>query len=60
MDDIAGEYHGQIQVQSPDVDNSPQFINVVLKVVQKSSDVGPMTVPTGLTFVAAAGGAASE
>jgi hypothetical protein len=42
----ASEYHGQIQVQSPDIDNSPQFINVVLKVVHKSSDVGPMTVPT--------------
>jgi hypothetical protein len=53
----AGEYHGQIQVQSADVDNSPQFINVVLRVVQKDSDVGPMTVPTGLTFVAAAGAA---
>jgi hypothetical protein len=53
----ASEYHGQIQVQSPDIDNSPQFINVVLKVVHKSSDVGPMTVPTGLTFVAASGAA---
>jgi hypothetical protein len=53
----AGEYHGQIQVQSPDVDNSPQFLNVVLRVVQRASDLGPLTAPTGLTFVAPAGGA---
>ncbi|HEV3200496.1 MAG TPA: BACON domain-containing carbohydrate-binding protein, partial [Bryobacteraceae bacterium] len=52
-----GEYHGQIQVQSPDVDNSPQFINVVLRVV-KASDLSPQTAPTGLAFVATAGGAA--
>ena len=50
------EYHGQIEIDSPDLQNAPQFVNVILQVLPASQGVGPSATPTGLTFVATAGG----
>lgn len=51
-----GEYHGQIRIDSADTSNSPQVVNVVLTVLPDSQDPGPSISPTGLTFIATAGG----
>ena len=50
-----GEYYGQIQVFSPDADNSPQTVSVVLDVLSTGTDPGPEVRPTGLVFTGAAG-----
>ncbi len=50
-----GEYYGQIQVSSPDADNSPQSVTVVLDVLATGTDPGPDVRPTGLVFTGAAG-----
>jgi uncharacterized protein (TIGR03437 family) len=50
-----GEYYGQIQVTSPDANNSPQSVTVVLDVLATGVDPGPEVRPTGLIFTGAAG-----
>ncbi len=50
-----GEYYGQIQVSSPDANNSPQSVTVVLDVLATGSAPGPEVSPTGLVFTGAAG-----
>jgi uncharacterized protein (TIGR03437 family) len=47
-----GTYYGQIQVASPDVDNSPLTISVVLTVLPVGSNPGPEIRPTGIIFAA--------
>ena len=51
-----GLYSGQIQVSSPGVSNSPQFVSVVFNVLPAGSPPVPNVGPTGLIFVGAAGG----
>ncbi len=55
-----GEYYGQIQVFSPDADNSPQTVTVVLEVLATGTDPGPQVRPTGLVFTGAAGSSPSS
>ena len=52
-----GDYYGQIVVNSPGANNSPQTVTVVLTVLPAGSDPGPLIRPTGLIFVGTAGGA---
>jgi uncharacterized protein (TIGR03437 family) len=51
-----GDYYGQIRVDAPGADNSPQFLGVVLTVLPAGSDPGPEVRPTGLIFTGAVGG----
>jgi len=53
----AGNYYGQIQISSPGVQNSPQIASVVLNVAAAGTDLGAFVQPTGLIFLAQAGGA---
>jgi len=46
-----GDYYGQIVVRSPDADNTPQVVGVVLNVLPAGSDPGPVVRPNGLIFV---------
>jgi uncharacterized protein (TIGR03437 family) len=48
----AAEYYGQLQVTSPQADNSPQFVAIVLSVQPPEQDLGLSLDPTGLVFVA--------
>jgi len=50
-----GKYYGQIQVFSPNADDSPQSVTVILSVAPAGTDPGPDVTPTGLVFVGAAG-----
>jgi len=52
----AGIYYGSVKVTSPGANNSPQFVSVVLNLLPPGSHVGPLVQPTGMIFVAAAGG----
>lgn len=52
----AGDYYGQVQISSPGVQNSPQTASVVLNVAAAGTDLGAFLQPTGLIFVAQAGG----
>ena len=52
-----GDYYGQVIVSAPGANNSPQTVTVILTVLPAGSDPGPLIRPTGLIFVAAAGGA---
>jgi uncharacterized protein (TIGR03437 family) len=54
----AGAYIGQIEVDSPGADNSPQYLAVDLTVLAPGSDPGVQVQPTGLIFVATPGGTA--
>ncbi|MBI4910360.1 MAG: hypothetical protein HY820_42475 [Acidobacteria bacterium] len=49
-----GEYHGEIVFDSPDVDNRPEKVTVVL-VVRSANVLPPAALPAGLAFTAAAG-----
>ncbi len=53
----AGNFYGQVTIAASGVANSPQTISVVLKVADADADLGASVYPTGLIFVAAAGGA---
>lgn len=52
----ANVYYGQILVSSPDAANSPRVVTVVLNISSANSIVEPLVSPTGLIFVATAGG----
>jgi uncharacterized protein (TIGR03437 family) len=54
----AGQYSGQIAVQSSTAADSPQFVSIVLNVLPPGSNPGPVVQPTGLIFVQVAGGPA--
>ncbi|MCZ6490162.1 MAG: hypothetical protein O7A06_06490 [Acidobacteria bacterium] len=51
-----GQYYGQVEITSPEADNSPQAASVVLDVLPAGSDLDPVLQPTGLVFVGIAGG----
>lgn len=53
----AGDYYGQVQIAGSGIGNSPQSVSVVLKVAAADADLGASVYPTGLIFVAQAGGA---
>ena len=53
----AGDYYGQVQVSAKGVSNSPQIVHIVLNVAPAGTDLGAFLQPTGLIFVAQAGGA---
>ena len=53
----AGAYYGLVQVTSPGVANSPQFVTVVLNVLSTATPTGPAVQPTGLVFSGAPGSA---
>lgn len=53
----AGDYYGQVQIAAPGAGNSPQSLSVVLKVAPVDADLAASIYPTGLIFVAQAGGA---
>ncbi|HEY6392213.1 MAG TPA: SBBP repeat-containing protein [Bryobacteraceae bacterium] len=54
----AGDYYGQLRVDSPGAPNSPQFLNVVLNVGQVGTNPGPVVEPSGLVFAGVVGAAA--
>lgn len=47
----AGDYYGRITVTSPDADNGPQTITVVLSVLPAGTTLPPEIRPSGLVFV---------
>lgn len=49
-----GEYYGQVDINSPGADGSPQSVTVVLDVRNESP--GPEVQPSGVIFTAAPGG----
>lgn len=52
-----GDYYGQIRISATGVANSPQIATVVLNVAAAGTDLGAFLQPTGLVFIAQAGGA---
>jgi uncharacterized protein (TIGR03437 family) len=52
-----GDYYGQIQISATGVANSPQIATIVLNVAVAGTDLGAFLQPTGLIFIAQAGGA---
>ncbi len=52
----AGDYYGQVQISAAGAANSPQTASVVLNVAAAGTDLGAFVQPTGLIFVAQAGG----
>ncbi|HLK18099.1 MAG TPA: hypothetical protein VKT81_04050, partial [Bryobacteraceae bacterium] len=52
----ANVYYGQILVSSPGAANSPRVVTVVLNISSANAVVDPTVSPTGLIFVANAGG----
>ncbi len=54
----AGVYYGTVQVAAPSAGNSPQFVSVILNVLQRGSRLGPLVQPTGLIFTSIEGGTA--
>jgi len=53
----AGSYVGLIRVSSSNANNSPQVVKVEMQVLPAGTKLGASVRPTGLIFVAAAGGA---
>ena len=53
-----GDYYGRVSVAAENVDNSPQSLSIVLTVQPVGSQLDPAIDPTGLIFVAPAGGPA--
>ena len=51
-----GDYYGTVAVSAGGVDNSPQTTSVVFNVAPAGTDLGAFVQPTGLIFVAVAGG----
>jgi uncharacterized protein (TIGR03437 family) len=52
----AGFYHGQVRLTAANANNSPLAVQVELQVLAKGSRLGNVVRPTGLVFVAKAGG----
>lgn len=52
----AGNYYAQVRITAPGADNSPQFLLVVLTVLPRGANPGPVVQPTSLIFNAPAGG----
>jgi uncharacterized protein (TIGR03437 family) len=52
----AGLYYGQLRLDAPGADNSPQFVSVCLNVLPAGSNPGPAVLPSSLTFTGVAGG----
>ncbi len=52
----AGTYHAVLKIAASGAANSPQFANVVLAVAPANSASAPVVSPSGLLFVASAGG----
>ena len=52
----AGDYYGQILISADGAANSPQTVSVVFNVAPAGTDLGAFVSPTGLIFVAQAGG----
>ena len=52
----AGQYYGKVEVSSPEADNSPQVVSVVLNVLPAGSDPGAVVRPAGVVFTGIAGG----
>ena len=52
----AGLYSGLVRVTAPGANNSPQVLRVDLQVLPQGTKLGAVVRPTGLIFVAAAGG----
>src|SRR5262249_7549751 len=51
-----GEYVARIEVSSDDAENSPQIITIVVNVLPRGSDPGPILRPSGLIFAGFADG----
>lgn len=51
----AGNYYGQVRVDSPDAANAPQVITIFLQVLPAGSDIGASAQPSELVFSAQAG-----
>ena len=51
-----GQYYGQVRVDAPEADNSPQFVSVCVNVLPAGSNPGPAVQPSALTFTGVAGG----
>jgi hypothetical protein len=51
-----GLYYGQLRLDAPGADNSPQFVSVCLNVLPAGSNPGPALQPSSLTFTGVAGG----
>ncbi len=51
-----GLYTGQVRVDAPSADNSPQFVSVYVNVLPAGSNPGPILQPSGLRFTGVAGG----
>jgi len=51
-----GIYYGSVKVTADGANNSPQVVSVVLNLLPPGSKVGPLVQPTGMIFVATAGG----
>jgi uncharacterized protein (TIGR03437 family) len=52
----AGFYHGQVRLTAANANNSPLAVQVELQVLARGSRLGNVVRPTGLIFVATAGG----
>lgn len=46
-----GEFYGQVRIDAPGADNSPQLVSIVLNVLPLGSNPGPVVRPTGLIFI---------
>jgi uncharacterized protein (TIGR03437 family) len=53
----AGSYSGSIVVRAPGAANSPQTVTVILRVLPRESNPGPLVEPLGLIFTSQRGGA---
>ncbi len=53
----AGSYHAVVRIRAPGAANSPQFVHAVLNVLPPGSTPPPQPFPSGLLFLANAGGA---
>jgi uncharacterized protein (TIGR03437 family) len=49
-----GQYYGQVEIDAPGADNSPQLSLIVLNVLPPGSDPGPIVQPAGMIFTGAA------
>ncbi len=54
---LAGSYHAVVRIRAPGAANSPQFVHAVLNVLPPGSTPPPLPFPSGLLFLANAGGA---
>jgi uncharacterized protein (TIGR03437 family) len=51
-----GDYYGQVAVTAPLAGNSPQLVSIVLNVLPADQSPGAQVYPSGLLFIATAGG----